>query len=427
MQHLDEGTIHSWLDGALSADEAARVEAHVKECPQCATAVAEARGFIAGASRILTALDNAPRGVIPVAAPKKRFDPLVWRVAATVLVVASASLLLFRDGGREAPSATVNVDTVSSSTAAGSVAGVAPAAPARDEAIGPTDKTAPTAVRPSGAAAEFKSPITKQDNASVGNRRPSVGVTERSGAREVAADNSAKKLAAVTPGVADAGITSPQASQPTVTERENRPPADQKGRVATGIAPSSPGYAGAAAAAPPAVTSLGAPSRILLRGPMPLNARSGQPPLKVVGTPRTFGAKVTLYEVAPGDTVTLREELDVRLEGAVVAGAAPQARQAVEKSAAAERVKRADTTGVNAADSQRSAGAMRSMAQAPSIPAPISRVEVADGVTTISWVDAPTGNTLKLSGRIPEARLRQIKIRLEMERAAAAAAAKQNP
>jgi anti-sigma factor RsiW len=59
MQHPDEGTIHSWLDGALSADETARVEAHVKDCPECAAAVAEARGFIAASSRILTALDNA--------------------------------------------------------------------------------------------------------------------------------------------------------------------------------------------------------------------------------------------------------------------------------------------------------------------------------------------------------------------------------
>jgi len=98
MQHLDEGTIHSWLDGALSADEAARVEAHVKECPQCAAAVAEARGFIAASSRILTALDNAPRGVIPAAAPAKRVDPMVWRIAATVLVVAAGTLAVFRNG-----------------------------------------------------------------------------------------------------------------------------------------------------------------------------------------------------------------------------------------------------------------------------------------------------------------------------------------
>src|SRR5688500_7926672 len=99
MQHLDEGTIHSWLDGALSADEAARVQAHVAECRQCAAAVAEARGFIAASSRILTALDNAPRGVIPVAAPVKRVNPLVWRVAATVLVVAAGTLVVVQNRG----------------------------------------------------------------------------------------------------------------------------------------------------------------------------------------------------------------------------------------------------------------------------------------------------------------------------------------
>ncbi|HCU13511.1 MAG TPA: hypothetical protein DGB72_15450 [Gemmatimonadetes bacterium] len=105
MQHPDEGTIHSWLDGALSADEAARIEAHVKECPQCAAAVAEARGFIAASSRILTALDNAPRGVIPAAAPKKRIDPMVWRVAAIVLVVAAGTLVVVRNTGNKPVSA----------------------------------------------------------------------------------------------------------------------------------------------------------------------------------------------------------------------------------------------------------------------------------------------------------------------------------
>jgi anti-sigma factor RsiW len=80
MQHLDEGTIHAWLDGALTPDEAAQADAHVKDCPQCQAAVAEARGFIAASSRILTALDDAPRGVIPVAAPRRRVQPWIWRV-----------------------------------------------------------------------------------------------------------------------------------------------------------------------------------------------------------------------------------------------------------------------------------------------------------------------------------------------------------
>ena len=67
MPHLDEGTIHAWLDGALDNVEASRVEAHVAECAECAAAVAEARGLIAGASRVLSALDHVPVHVIPPA------------------------------------------------------------------------------------------------------------------------------------------------------------------------------------------------------------------------------------------------------------------------------------------------------------------------------------------------------------------------
>ncbi|MEP7381012.1 MAG: zf-HC2 domain-containing protein [Gemmatimonadota bacterium] len=66
MEHIDEGTIHAWLDGALPSDETARIEAHVASCTACAIAVAEARGLIAASSRILSALDEVPGGVIPV-------------------------------------------------------------------------------------------------------------------------------------------------------------------------------------------------------------------------------------------------------------------------------------------------------------------------------------------------------------------------
>ena len=111
MQHPDEGTIHSWLDGALDSEEAARVDAHVKECPECAAAVAEARGFIAASSRILTALDNAPRGVIPAAAPRKRLDPFVMRVAATVLVVAAGTLVVFQNRSSDERSSSPAADT----------------------------------------------------------------------------------------------------------------------------------------------------------------------------------------------------------------------------------------------------------------------------------------------------------------------------
>src|SRR6476646_2723342 len=65
MQHLDEGTIHAWLDGALAPIEAEQVAKHAAECATCAAAVAEARGIIAGSARIVAALDDVPGGVIP--------------------------------------------------------------------------------------------------------------------------------------------------------------------------------------------------------------------------------------------------------------------------------------------------------------------------------------------------------------------------
>ena len=64
MKHLDEGTIHAWLDGELRED-ADEIERHVAACAECAARVAEARGLIAGSSRILSALDDVGSGIVP--------------------------------------------------------------------------------------------------------------------------------------------------------------------------------------------------------------------------------------------------------------------------------------------------------------------------------------------------------------------------
>jgi hypothetical protein len=127
-----------------------------------------------------------------------------------------------------------------------------------------------------------------------------------------------------------------------------------------------------------------------------------QPPLRVVGHPRLIGAKVTLYEVAPGDTVTFTESSNLQLESVVTTGlsrAEPQARRSMEKSAATAPARVA----------------------APSPPPPPLQVDVVNGVTTISWPDTSTGNMLKLSGRMSADRLKEIKVRIERERADATA------
>lgn len=117
MQHPDEGTIHAWLDGALDPADAQAIEAHVAGCPACASAVAEARGVLAAASRILSALDSVPGDVLPspgvsttgrmatrdATGERRPFRAARWRVAAALLLVAGGSWLVARTHTADSP------------------------------------------------------------------------------------------------------------------------------------------------------------------------------------------------------------------------------------------------------------------------------------------------------------------------------------
>ena len=165
--HLDEGTIHAWLDGALDAEEAARVQRHAAECGACAAAVAEARGLVAGASRILTALDGVPAGVVPKSAESGRgrdtsstrrtrslwatlhLTPARAAAAAVVFLAAGAALVV-----RNAPNeARRNAITLADYPRAAAVT-VSPAAPPVSKPVAPVDSAtshttaAPSAARP---------------------------------------------------------------------------------------------------------------------------------------------------------------------------------------------------------------------------------------------------------------------------------------
>ena len=356
MQHLDEGTIHSWLDGALSAEEAARVEAHVAECPQCAAAVAEARGFIAASSRILTALDHVPRGVVPAASPVKWYNRSAWRAAAVVLVVAVGSLVVVSNSERSqvaAPSVIRNAADSEYAVTQPQIMAPSPGPSALSKLQAPPPAT-PAAQRAiASSAASSNKPTAEADfSKQAGNAEPSVVARER---------------------------TQNQAASSAID-----------------------GYAAAPAQTAGGVTALQSAPSLRVAGVSTVDSASGQPPLKVVGTPRLIGAKVTLYEVAPGDTVTFTEPSNVQLNAVVttgIASAEPQARRSMEKSAPT--------------------AAMR--AASPSSAVRPLQVEVANGVTTIIWPDVSTGNMLRLSGRMSVERLKEIKLRIERERAAAAA------
>ena len=101
MLHLDDGTVHAWLDGELAPDDAESAARHVAACAECQALVAEARGLMAGASRIVSALDAGPAGVIPPAQrgpissrrPWSRFafTPVRMSIAATIIVAVGVT------------------------------------------------------------------------------------------------------------------------------------------------------------------------------------------------------------------------------------------------------------------------------------------------------------------------------------------------
>lgn len=94
-EHLDEGTVHAWLDGQLPATEAAALESHLHACESCSAMVAEARGLMAGATRILGALDDVP-AVRTVVSHRRQRQWVMPSAAAATLLIAAVSLLSVR-------------------------------------------------------------------------------------------------------------------------------------------------------------------------------------------------------------------------------------------------------------------------------------------------------------------------------------------
>lgn len=170
-EHLDEGTIHAWLDGELTPDESAKVESQTAACAECAALVAEARGLVAASSRVLSSLDAVPGGVIPgidagadqlaaLRARRRETSRRWWNdrrivAAASLVFVAGAASLVWRTAGDEAVTSRTErvVDAVQvAADSAVPVAtttpsvGEAPAREAKVEASAPVPNPAPPRV-----------------------------------------------------------------------------------------------------------------------------------------------------------------------------------------------------------------------------------------------------------------------------------------
>src|SRR3990172_7621032 len=95
MSHVDDGTLHAYLDGELAPAEAQGVAAHVAQCPACRTRVDEERALIARADQLLGLAVPPDRQVPPFrAGDSKPPARLWWRVRLPVAWAATIVLAL---------------------------------------------------------------------------------------------------------------------------------------------------------------------------------------------------------------------------------------------------------------------------------------------------------------------------------------------
>jgi Putative zinc-finger len=106
MPHVDEGTLHAYLDGELSPSERTAVDAHLAQCASCAAQLIEERALIERASAVLGGARPADRAAPPLQELTQRprrsgrilgvRAPLAW--AATVILALGIGYYLHTPG-----------------------------------------------------------------------------------------------------------------------------------------------------------------------------------------------------------------------------------------------------------------------------------------------------------------------------------------
>ena len=419
-EHPDEGLIHAWLDDALSAAEAERLAAHVQTCADCQARVAEARGLIAGASRIVAALDDVPSGARPgwakgaiadgpagdvaaAGAPDPRAGGSLWRwlrvtpgraaLAATILVAIGITLTYERGAMDSTPRSSVAV-------------------------LNPQRSDVPAATSPEGAASEAAKPrdalldsaIAKNVIGAQGQRRleaargpvvpsappPSPTLQAPAGAGEAvalgrAAEEARREAAPVAADRARSGLTGAAPSQPTSAAPMDLP---QPAPVSAPRAAAQ--RQGAASGAMMAKTSANAVARscLLLESQDP-DARWADQPFPFVlaieggaaDVPRDAAVLTPSGEVTSlraqwsphaGDSVTVRLRR-IGYSGSIALGPAAETRSGIAVSAAAvtalEQVVVSPAPARERADSRKAAAPAAASAAPPAGP-PLRQLRV---------------------------------------------------
>ncbi|MEX0908602.1 MAG: zf-HC2 domain-containing protein [Gemmatimonadaceae bacterium] len=219
-QHPEEGTLHAYIDGELSPAETVALEQHVGECALCAAALAEARGFVAAASRVITTLDAAPSSAAKPAAPvagvaaiplKRVVRPPIFRVpyarAAALLLLVGGTAFVVDRTGTFARGKSTQTESLVADTATGSDL----AATAAAEAANTT------------AAAPIPAPEAAAAVADLSSETDLAAITQRGVAGGVVAKSAAPMIAQTS--VLAGKEAAPEAARPTALLAAPPPPA----------------------------------------------------------------------------------------------------------------------------------------------------------------------------------------------------------
>ena len=387
MPHLDEGTIHAWLDSALPHDEAASVESHVSSCEECASAVAEARGLIAASSRILSALDAVPGGVVPVPYTRAAEGPGMlapptaarwgrgrpWRgymaQAAAVLLLAVGLRAAWRSGGESASTAVADSARMSGSDEA----------PAREQVEAPA------------STAQAPMPSAVPRDLQPAHRSPA----ERDGKLAQTRTPMSKRVLGYGQGGTGTAHDMARGAPSRAASAGGQPPALARADVAAPsvtVAGSTTGLSMKSARVAEARTDEEAKERMS-------TAAAGSPPLRLVQgwmvvstsveSTRDSVARRTIYEVKPAVRIELEERLALTATDAVAGNSARQTFAAKPES---RRMRDA------AAPSAAPAAPPRAELESASVPA-------------IHWTSA-SGTELTLRGPLSAAELQALRARI---------------
>ena len=95
MSHVDDGTLHGYLDGELSPAEAQGVDAHLAQCPACRGRLEEERALITRAGELLALAAPPDRELPPFRAGDiKPASRLWWQVRLPLAWAATVALAL---------------------------------------------------------------------------------------------------------------------------------------------------------------------------------------------------------------------------------------------------------------------------------------------------------------------------------------------